>query len=100
MVLEFREQNHIARTKIGCAPSGGDKIDCFRGAACENNVLVSGRVDELRHTIARALVSGGGAIAQLVDAAMHVGVVVLIIILNCIEHRARLLRGSGVVEIH
>ena len=48
---------------------------------------------------ARVLVSLGRAGAQLVQAAMHVGVVVLVVVPQRIEHRARLLRGGGVVEI-
>ena len=48
---------------------------------------------------ARGFEGGGGAIAQFVDAAVDVGVVVLVVIAQGLEHRARLLRGGGVVEV-
>ena len=82
------------------APGGSHKVDGFGGAARENDVFSRGGIDKLRNAFARAFVGGGGAVAQFVDAAVHVGVVVLIIALNGLEHGARFLRGGGVVEVY
>ena len=45
-------------------------------------------------------VAGRGAIAQFVDAAVDVGVVVFVIMHQRVNHRARFLRRRGVVEIN
>ena len=42
----------------------------------------------------------GRARAQCVQATMDVGVLVFVIISNDIEHRARLLRAGGIVEVN
>ena len=57
------------------------------------------RIDEASHLDARAFVFVGGALAQRMDAAMDVGVDVRVVALQRIDHRLRLLRGGGIVEI-
>jgi hypothetical protein len=53
-----------------------------------------------RATVSRAaLVLGGGALAQPVDAAMHVGVLARVVAYQPIDDRLRLVRGRRVVEI-
>ena len=51
------------------------------------------------HLLARALVGFGRGIGEIVQAAMHVGVFCGVGLLQPIEHRLRLLRRGGVVEI-
>ena len=51
------------------------------------------------HAFARGFVGAGGAIAQFVNAAVDIGVVVLVVAADGIEDGARLLRGGGVVEV-
>ncbi len=48
---------------------------------------------------AGVLVVLGGALAEQVDAAMNVGVVGRVVVLQGVQHGARLLGGGGVVEI-
>ena len=50
--------------------------------------------------VAGGFESGGRAIAQFMNAAMDVGVVVLVIIAQRLDDCARLLRGRGVIEIN
>ena len=57
-------------------------------------------VDEFRGARPGGLVTRRGAITQLVDAAMDVGIVVFVIMHQRVNHRARLLRRCGVVEIN
>ena len=52
------------------------------------------------HLLAGLLVQIGALVAQPVDAAMHVGVVLLVGVDDRLNHLPRPLRGGGVVEIH
>ncbi len=67
---------------------------------CIDHGLGRGRVDKLRDTLPGALVLPGGALGEGVDAAMDVGVVALVVIVQRVDDHARLLRRGGIVEIH
>ena len=45
------------------------------------------------------LVGGGGALGELVNAAVDVGAVHLVEAADGVDHRERLLRGSGAIQI-
>jgi hypothetical protein len=64
--------------------------------------MISSALRALMNLAARARAASNavrGAHAQLVDAAMDVGVVALVVIDQRLNHRARFLRRGGVVEI-
>ena len=77
----------------------GDEIDAFGGAAREDDFVGAAGVEEFRGAGAGGFEGGGGAIAQFVDAAMDVGVVVLVVMTQRVDDGARFLRCGGVVEI-
>ena len=77
-----------------------DEIDAFGRAARENDFVGAFGVDEFRGAGARGFKRVRRAVAQLVDAAMDIGVVVLVIMHQRVNHRARFLRRGGVVEIN
>ena len=77
-----------------------DALHTFGRAARENDFIRAAGVDEFRSAFARGFKSGGGAIAQFMDAAMHVGVIVLIIMNQRLNDRAWFLRRGGIVEIN
>ena len=56
-------------------------------------------VEEGRHLLARALVAFGRLVGEIMQPAMHVGVLRGVSLIEPVEHGLRLLRGSGVVEI-
>ena len=56
-------------------------------------------VDVLLDFQARLLISVGGDLAQCMDAAMDVGVDLLVIVRDGVDDCARLLRSSTIVEI-
>ena len=56
-------------------------------------------VEERRHFFPRAFVSLGRLVGEIMQPAMHVGVLRGVGLLQPIEHRARLLRRGGVVEV-
>ncbi len=99
-MLHFREQNHVAELKIFCAPRTGDKIDAFRRAARKNNFVGGFCVDKFCRARARGFKRIRRAIAQLVDAAMDIGIVEFVIMHQRVNDRARFLRRGGVVEIN
>jgi hypothetical protein len=100
VMLHFREQNHVAGLEIFCSPRTRDEIDAFGRAAHEDDFVGAFGVDEFRGARARGFKGVRGAIAQLVDAAMDIGVVVFVIMHERVNHRARFLRRGGVVEIN
>ncbi len=100
MVLHLGEQDHVAGLRFLVPHDVGDEVDAFGGAAGEDDFVGAAGVDEFRGAGAGGFESGGGAIAQFVDAAMDVGVVVLVIMAQRLDHRARFLRRGGVVEIN
>ena len=57
-----------------------------------------GGADEAGDLVAGRLLGVGGFLGQLVGAAVHVGVVVLVVVGHRVEHLARLLRGRRRVE--
>ncbi len=57
-------------------------------------------VDEAAGLHARGLVGGRRLFGERVQAAVDVGVVVLVVVHERVDHLARLLRGRGVVEVH
>src|SRR5262249_43332441 len=52
------------------------------------------------HLVAGQLVPGGGLLGQGVDAAVHVGVVPLVVLPQHLQHLPRLLRGGRAVQVH
>ena len=99
VMLELGEQDGVAGLEVVERPCRGDKIDALGGAASEDDLLGGAGVDELRDAFASTFVNAGGAIAQLVNAAMDVGVVVLVVALDGLENLTRFLRGGAVVEV-
>ena len=100
VMLHFREQNHVAGLEVFCSPRTRDEIDAFGRAAREDDFVGAFGVDEFRGARARGFERVRRAIAQLVDAAMDIGVVVLVVMHERVNHRARFLRRGGVVEIN
>ena len=56
-------------------------------------------VEEFRDLGAAALIGFGRRIGEIMQPAMHVGVFALVGLGHAVEHRIRLLRRRGVVEI-
>ena len=74
VVLELGCQHDVARAEVREPPCIGDEVDRLGRVADEDDLARGRRVDERARLLARALESGGRALAELVDAAMHVRV--------------------------
>ena len=99
MVLHDREHDLVARLDPLARERVGDEIDRLGGVAGEDDLFGARRIEERPHLLARALVAFGRGIGEIMQAAMHVGIFRRVGLLDAVEHRLRLLRRRGVVEI-
>ena len=77
----------------------GDEVDRLGRVAGEDDLFLAPGVEEGRDFLARALIGFGRLIGEVVQTAMHVGVLRRVGLVQTIEHRLRLLRRSRVIEI-
>ena len=87
----------IAGLQVGTTKRGCHKVDGFGGPACEDDLLRGGRVDVLPHNLTRPLKFVGGLLTEAVHTAMDIAVDVQVVVVQCIYHNLRLLRGCGIV---
>ena len=74
VVLELGDHDDVAGAEVLEAPRVRDEVQRLGRAAREDHLAVRRRVDVGAHLLARALVAGGRALGERVDAAMHVRV--------------------------
>ena len=99
VVLELGQEDLIPGPEVRPAPAFGDEVDALGGAADEDAAAGGGQPEEPGHDLAGALVGSGGLLAQEVDAAVHVGVLLRVVTPERLDHDRRFLRGGGVVEV-
>src|SRR5882672_12870144 len=99
MMLQRRNNNFIVGPKELASIAVHHQIDAFGRAAHKDTLLRLARVDETPHLLARTFVSGRRLLAQIVNAAMNVGMLVFEIDAAAIDYHLRDLRRGGVVEI-
>ena len=68
--------DQVAGLHVGAAPAVGHQVDRLGGVAHEDDLTLGRCADEGGHLAPRGLEAVGRVLAQLVDAAVHVGVVV------------------------
>ena len=98
-MLHLCEQDDITFLQVLRAPGIRHKIDALRGATCEDDLAGLGRIDKRCGTLSSPFKAFRRAMAQFVDATMHVRVVMLVVMDQRIHHLARFLAGCGVIEI-
>src|SRR5437763_8405988 len=76
-----------------------DEIYAFGDAAHEYTLARLARTQEALDLLARALVCGGRTLAQVVDAAVYVRVLLAQVLAPTLDDDARDLRRGGVVEV-
>ena len=99
VVLHYGHYHLIAFRHERFAERRSHEIDALGCAAREDYLFCLRRVDKLTHGLACRFVQVGGALREIVYAAVHIGVGVEILFAHGVEHAQRLLRGSSVVEI-
>ncbi len=99
VVLHLGEQDFVAPLDIGIAPTPRHGVDAGRRAIREDALFGRGRVDEPTNLFPRLIEQFVRFLGKLVDAAMHVGIVLFVATGNRPDHLPRMLRAGGVVEI-
>ena len=99
VVLHPGDQDLVSGGERAPAPALGDEIDALGGAPGEDDLLRRRGVHEPGDPVADGVVRRGGPLAQVVDAAMDVGVLGRIEAADGLDDRPGLLAGRGIVEI-
>ncbi len=99
VVLEGAHEHLITLAELGAPPALGDQVDALRRAADEDHLREVAGADEAPHLLARALVTLGGALGQLVHAAVDVGAVAGVGLYDRVDDRLGLEGGGRAVEV-
>jgi hypothetical protein len=100
VVFEGGQQNFIAAMQAWARIGLSHEIDGFGGAAREDDLARRAGIDECAHPLARVLEHLRRFLAQLVHAAMHIGVMQALVVVHGGDDTGRPLRGRGAVEKH
>ncbi len=100
VVLHLGQHDHVAPADVLAAPRVGDEVDRLGGVAREHDLVRVGDPDEPRRLRARLLVLGRRPLADRVDPAMDVGVVLAVVGVHRLEDDLRLLRRRRGVQVH
>src|SRR5207302_390381 len=93
VVLEDRRHDAIAALDVVPAPRIGNEVQRLGRVANEDDLTLARRVDEARDLGAGFLEHRGRALAELVDAAVDIRVVLLEHLRHGVDHLPRLLTG-------
>ena len=98
VVLHLGDDHAVARPDVGVAPRVGHEVERLGDVAGEDRLL-DAPVQPARDALARALEELGRLGGQRVDAAVHAGAVVGVVVVHRIEDGARRLRRRAGVEV-
>src|SRR6202021_1079500 len=99
VVFQARDDNFVAGLHVLAAPGLRDQIDAFGGAANEDDFVLVARVEEALDLGAGELVGLGGALAELVHAAVDGGAIDGVELDEGVYYGLGFLGGGGVVEV-
>ena len=99
VMLDGGDQHLVAAAEVRAPPGAGHQIDALGGAAREDDFLLVARVDKPPHRGTGRFVRGRSYFAQIVHAAMNVGVLLRVVADDSIDHCLRLLRRSRIVQV-
>mmetsp|Transcript_975 Transcript_975/g.2693 ORF Transcript_975/g.2693 Transcript_975/m.2693 type:complete len:422 (+) Transcript_975:27-1292(+) len=99
VVLHLAHHDLVTGAHVIQAPRVRDEVDGLRRATREDDFPPRCCVDKLCHLVPRTLVRIRGAHGEGVGAAVHVGVITLIVVAHRLDDFSRLLRRGGTVEV-
>ena len=99
VVLHLGQDDRVAAVDVAPAPRVGDEVDRLGRVAGEDDLVAVRGVDEPGDLGARLLVLGRRLLADGVDAAMDVGVVLAVVVSDGVDDDARLLARRRRVEV-
>ena len=99
MVFHRRDDHFISRLEKRAAPTLGDEVNPLGCTAGENDFAVLSGVDKCRYFLARLFVKPRGELAQLIHAAVNIGVFGFVVSGDGVNHGLRFLRRRAVIKI-
>ena len=99
VVLHLGQDDRVAAGDVAAAPRVRDEVDRLGRVAGEDDLVAVGRVDEAGDLDAGRLVLGRRLLADRVDPAMDVGVVLAVVVGDGVDDDARLLAARRRVEV-
>ncbi len=94
-----REHDLVALADVRAPVGIGDQIDGSGRVAREHNLIDAAGIEEAPRHLARVLVLLGRGVGEIVQPAVHVGVLEAIDVIHRLDDGARLLGGGRVVEV-
>ena len=99
VMLHLGQDDGVAAVDVPAAPRVGHQVDRLGRVAGEHDLAAIGGVDEARDLGPRRLVGGRRLLADGVDAAMDVGVVLAVVVGHRVDDDVRLLAARRGVEV-
>ena len=99
VMLHHAQHDLVAGADVRKAEARRNEIDRLGRRSGENDLLVRGGVDEPPHGLSGRLVSLGRRIGEIVQAAMHIRILVLIGVRQAVDDLLRLLSRGGIIQI-
>ena len=99
-MLHARDEDDVPCTQVLRPPGVRHEVDALCGATGENDLVLRGGSDEMGDLFACGLKGLRGAVAQLMQCAVHIGVVPLVVVRERLNDGAWLLATGGIVQIH
>jgi hypothetical protein len=100
MMFEGRYQNPVARREVHSPPTGCHQVNCLGRAPGPDDLLRKRAVQKCRDGPAGVFKCGGRSVGKGVRTPMDVGIVAAIVVADGGDDDFRLLRCSGVIQIH
>ena len=91
MMFHRGDDDFIALLHESLGKRRSHEIDTLGGATCENNLFGLRSIDELAHFFARSLMQFRCLLRQVMNATMHVGIHIKILLAHSVKHTQRFL---------
>ena len=100
VVFQPGDQHPVARLQGAAPPAVRHQVDGGGGAAGPDELFRFRAGEKAGHGVPGLLEGVGRTVAQGVDAAVYVGIVMAVIVTDRLDHARGLLGGGGIVQVH
>jgi hypothetical protein len=99
MVFQPGDDNIITHNQILASPTLRNQINALSGATDKNDILCRRRIEKMRNRITRFFIRIGCPRRQLMRRSMNFGILVLIEVLNPVNHHLWLLGRRCIIKL-